>query len=88
MERSRNALSRRRTGAAFAGQGEARERLQRAIDSLRRGSPPSAASPAGEASTEADRDRALRDELLDAMREGAPPGFGEAVDRYYEELLR
>jgi hypothetical protein len=30
----------------------------------------------------------LRRRLLDAMREGSPPGFEQAVGRYYEELLR
>jgi hypothetical protein len=30
----------------------------------------------------------LRRRLLDAMREGAPEGYGESVRRYYEELLR
>jgi hypothetical protein len=25
---------------------------------------------------------------MDAMREGAPDGYGEPVKRYYEELLR
>ena len=29
-----------------------------------------------------------RDALMDAMREGAPDGYGEPVKRYYEELLR
>ena len=29
-----------------------------------------------------------RRSLLDAMREGSPPGFEKAVGRYYEELLR
>ncbi|MBJ71707.1 MAG: hypothetical protein CMN31_10260, partial [Sandaracinus sp.] len=32
--------------------------------------------------------RALRRRLLDAMREGAPRGYEDAVRRYYEELLR
>jgi hypothetical protein len=31
---------------------------------------------------------ALRRRLLDAMREGAPRGYEQAVQRYYEELLR
>jgi hypothetical protein len=31
---------------------------------------------------------ALRRKLLDAMREGSPPGYEHAVGRYYEELLR
>ena len=40
------------------------------------------------ASTETERDRSLRDELMEAMKERAPEGFGESVERYYEELLR
>lgn len=31
---------------------------------------------------------ARRRRILDAMREGRPPGFGGAVDAYYRELLR
>jgi hypothetical protein len=30
----------------------------------------------------------MRRRLLDAMREGAPSGYEDAVRRYYEELLR
>ena len=51
-------------------------------------SPGVPAAAAGEASTEAEQDRSLRDALLDAMREGAPPGYDEPVSRYYEELLK
>jgi hypothetical protein len=40
------------------------------------------------ASTETERDRSLRDELMDAMKEGAPDGYDQQVERYYEELLR
>jgi len=32
--------------------------------------------------------KAMRRRLLDAMREARPTGFEEAVERYYEELLR
>jgi hypothetical protein len=73
---------------AMDGQSQAWQGLQEAIDSLRRGSPPPPASSSGDASTETERDRSLRDALMDAMREGAPEGFHEPVKRYYEELLR
>jgi hypothetical protein len=74
---------------ASRAQMRARDALQRAIDSLRRGgSPPPSAAASGEASTDAERDRSLRDALLEAMRRGAPAGYDGAVERYYEELLR
>ena len=75
-------------GDAMRGQGRSWSGIQEAIDSLRRGSPPPPSGGGGEASTEAERDRSLRDALMDAMREGAPRGFDEPVKRYYEELLR
>jgi hypothetical protein len=62
--------------------------IQEALDSLRRGAPPPPPPAGGDASTEAERDRALRDELMDAMKEHAPTGYDESVKRYYEELLR
>jgi len=64
------------------------EELQRAIDALRQASPPPSQALGTEASTEAERDRSLRDALVDAMREDAPDGFAESVWRYYGELLR
>ncbi|MFO0635174.1 MAG: hypothetical protein U0168_20195 [Nannocystaceae bacterium] len=88
MGRSGRALDRAAPRDAIGGQSQAWQGLQDAIDSLRRGSPPPPAGAAGDASTEAERDRSLRDELLDAMREDAPPGFVDPVRRYYEELLR
>jgi hypothetical protein len=75
-------------GEAMRGQTRSWGGIQKAIDSLRRGSPPPPSGGGGEASTEAERDRSLRDALMDAMREGAPVGFDEPVKRYYEELLR
>jgi hypothetical protein len=74
--------------SALEHQQRAWKALQDAIDSLRQGSPPPPAAAQGDASTEADRDRSLRDSLMDAMREGAPSGFDESVKRYYEELLQ
>ncbi len=88
MQRGAGALDDGRPGRALRGQNRAWDGLQRAIDSLRRGNPPPRAAPTGEASTEAEQDRSLRDQLLDAMREGAPPGYDESLSRYYEELLR
>ncbi|MCH9685272.1 MAG: hypothetical protein K0V04_27800, partial [Deltaproteobacteria bacterium] len=88
MERSSDQLDRSRPGQAVDPESEAWQGLQDAIDSLRRGSPPPPPSAAGDASTEAERDRSLRDDLMDAMREDAPTGYDEPVKRYYEELLR
>jgi hypothetical protein len=88
MGRSTRALQQHSPREAIGGQSQAWQGLQDAIDSLRRGAPPPPAGATGEASTEAERDRSLRDELLDAMREDAPPGFVDPVRRYYEELLR
>jgi hypothetical protein len=66
---------------------EAGAHIQRAIDSLRnREPPPSAASAEEDASTEAERDRTLRDQVVEAMREGDE--IDGATKRYYEELLK
>ena len=88
MGDSSTELSGKKPGDAVSGQSRAWQGLQEAIDSLRRGSPPPPPRAAGDASTEAERDRSLRDELMDAMREQAPEGYDEPVKRYYEELLR
>jgi hypothetical protein len=88
MERSTEQLGRRRPGQAVDPESEAWQGLQDAIDSLRRGSPPPPPSSSGEASTETERDRSLRDALMEAMREEPPAGYDEPVQRYYEELLR
>jgi hypothetical protein len=88
MERSADQLGRRRPGQAVDPESQAWQGLQDAIDSLRRGSPPPPPSAGGEASTETERDRSLRDALMEAMREDAPAGYDEPVQRYYEELLR
>jgi hypothetical protein len=89
MQDSASELGRQRPEDAVQQQSSAWDELQRAIDSLRRASPPPpSAASSGDASTEAERDRSLRDALMDAMREGAPEGYGEPVKRYYEELLR
>ena len=88
MGRSEQDLEQRKTAGALDGQKQAWDDIQRAIDSLRQGGRPPPRGSAGDASTEAEQDRSLRDELIDAMREGAPRGFQEAVKHYYEELLR
>ncbi len=62
--------------------------LQQAIDSLRQSSPPPSAASGGEASTEAERDRSLRDQVIEAMREGEVDQLDPDTKRYYEELLR
>lgn len=88
MERSAEQLGRRRPGTAVDPESQAWQGLQDAIDSLRRGSPPPPPAASGDASTEAERDRSLRDALMEAMREDPPAGYDEPVQRYYEELLR
>lgn len=89
MESSAGELVQRRGGQAIERQGGALGGLQRALDSLRESSsaPQTSWSPE-DVSTETERDRSLRDELMEAMKERAPEGFGESVERYYEELLR
>lgn len=88
MQSSDGALQQRRGGPAIESQSEAIGALQRALDSLRDTSPSAGPAAHTEASTETERDRSLRDELMDAMKEGAPDGFDREVERYYEELLR
>ncbi|MBA3547937.1 MAG: hypothetical protein H0T76_15750, partial [Nannocystis sp.] len=88
MQGSSSALGQRRGGPAIDAQGDAISAIQRALDSMRESSPPSGSSSHQPASTETERDRSLRDELMDAMKEGAPAGFDQEVERYYEELLR
>lgn len=88
MEHSAEQLGRHRPGRAVDPESQAWQGLQEAIDSLRRGSPPPPPSANGNASTEAERDRSLRDALMEAMREDPPAGYDEPVQRYYEELLR
>ncbi|NVB42130.1 DUF4175 family protein [Pseudenhygromyxa sp. WMMC2535] len=74
---------------ALQGEQRAWQSIQRAIDSLRRSSPPPPpAGSGGESSTEAERDRSLRDQVVEAMREGKRDDFSDDTKRYYEELLR
>jgi uncharacterized protein (UPF0147 family) len=88
MQGSDSALGQRRGGPALDAQNDVIGALQRALDSMRQSSPPGAAASQQPSSTETERDRSLRDELMDAMKEGAPAGFDQEVERYYEELLR
>lgn len=89
MERSNTELGGRAPEGALRSQEDAWNALQEAIDSLRQGSPPPPPQASrGEASTEAERDRSLRDALLDAMRETPPDRLDAPIQRYYEELLR
>src|SRR5690606_35791419 len=64
MERSNTELGGRAPEGALRSQEDAWNALQEAIDSLRQGSPPPPPQASrGEASTEAERDRSLRDAL-------------------------
>lgn len=87
MERGADRLREAATGDALRDEDEALRQIQRAIDSLRSSAPPPSGAT-GPASTESERDRSLRDEVMDAMRERPPEGFSEPVKRYYEEILR
>lgn len=89
MRGSADALEDDGTQQAIRSQNGAWSALQRAIDSLRQGPPPPPpSSSSADASTEAERDRSLRDALMDAMKESTPEGYDAPVKRYYEELLR
>ena len=89
MERSADSLDNDGTEQALDAQNGAWNALQRAIDSLRQGPPPPPPqSSSADASTEAERDRSLRDALMEAMKEKTPDGYDAPVKRYYEELLR
>ena len=88
MSGSAKALGQRRGANAGDQQSDAISAIQKALDSLRQNSPPQGGASHEETSTETERDRSLRDELMDAMKEGAPDGYDQQVERYYEELLR
>jgi hypothetical protein len=89
MQGSEGELERLRGGSALERQGGAIGGIQRALDSLRENSAaPQSAWSQEDVSTETERDRSLRDELMEAMKERAPDGFRDSVERYYEELLR
>ncbi|EDM80785.1 hypothetical protein PPSIR1_12918 [Plesiocystis pacifica SIR-1] len=88
MQRAGQGLDDAALDDALDGASRAWQGLQRAIDSLRQSSPPPPQSSGGESSTEADRDRSLRDQVVEAMREGDRDDFDADTKRYYEELLR
>ncbi len=89
MERSADELGNEGTERALDAQNGAWNALQRAIDSLRQGPPPPPPQGGSDnASTETERDRSLRDALMEAMKEKSPDGYDAPVKRYYEELLR
>jgi hypothetical protein len=89
MQNSAESLGETDGGGSMQGQQRSVEGIQRAIDSLReQAPPPPTGGTSGEASTEAERDKSWRDQLMDAMREQAPDGFHDEVERYYEELLK
>ncbi|HFE44805.1 MAG TPA: hypothetical protein ENJ18_04815 [Nannocystis exedens] len=87
LHSSRDALQERRTNDAMRAEAGVIDQLQRAIDSLRQTSKQPRGAPS-RASTATERDRSLRDEVMEAMREKPPEGYSEPVKRYYEELLR
>ena len=87
MKQGARAFERANGDAARDESGRARAALQRAIDSLRQSSPPPPSGASGDSSTEAERDRSLRDAVVEAMREGDAVEADDAVSRYYEELL-
>lgn len=88
MQRARDQLDDQALDEALRGQESAWQGLQRAIDSLRQSASPPPAGAGGESSTEAERDRSLRDQVVEAMREGDRDEFDDDTKRYYEELLR
>ncbi len=87
MQRAARAFEQADGRAAGRAASAAQDALQRAIDSLRQSSPPPPAGGGGDSSTEAERDRSLRDAVVEAMRERQKDAEDDAVSRYYEELL-
>ncbi len=88
MERAHERLDRESLEDALRSEDSAWNGIQRAIDSLRQSSPPPPPGSSGDSSTEAERDRSLRDQVVEAMREGNLDEFDADTKRYYEELLR
>lgn len=88
MREAGDALDEAALEGALTEEDRAWRSIQRAIDSLRQSTPPPPPSSEGESSTEAERDRSLRDQVVEAMREGDRDGFDADTKRYYEELLR
>jgi hypothetical protein len=88
MGEAGDALDEAALDGALSEENRAWHGIQRAIDSLRQSSPPPPPPSQGESSTEAERDRSLRDQVVEAMREGDRDDFDADTKRYYEELLR
>jgi len=88
MRAAGEALDKAALDGALRDEDQAWQGIQRAIDSLRKSSPPPPTASEGRSSTEAERDRSLRDQVVEAMREGDRDGFDQDTKRYYEELLR
>jgi hypothetical protein len=88
MDEAGEALDEAALDGALFEEDRAWQGIQRAIDSLRQSSPPPPRGSEGESSTEAERDRSLRDQVVEAMREGDRDDFDADTRRYYEELLR
>jgi hypothetical protein len=88
MREAGDALDEAALDGALSEEDRAWQGIQRAIDSLRQSSPPPPPASEGDSSTEAERDRSLRDQVVEAMREGDRDGFDDDTKRYYEELLR
>lgn len=89
VKRGRQALSREQLLRAEHAQNEAIEAIQKVIDSQRQNPPPppsSSGSPPS--STDAEQDRSLRQEVLDAMKERGQESLPPSTKSYYEELLQ
>jgi hypothetical protein len=100
MRAARQALQRGEPVGAARAQHEAARRLTELREELEKDQSPSGGSGEGEGerqptervripgAEEAEGVSELRRRLLDAMREGAPRGYEDAVRHYYEGLLR
>jgi len=87
MQAASNDLRSADVRSVQAHQQRAWQQLQKAIDSLRSGqSPPPRMASSDDISTAAEQDRSLREQVVDAMREGK--NIDPVTERYYEELLR
>ncbi len=88
LEAAGSASRRARPDEGIDRAGRAARAVREAIDSLRRRGRPPPAGARGEASTAAERDRSLRDLVIEALRGHDRESLDDAVERYYEELLR
>ena len=88
MQDSGRSLGNDRLLRANEGETLAIEAIQRAIDSLRQSPPPPPSSQSSDSSTQAEQDRSLREQVMDAMKEREASTLPKDVEAYYEELLR